>query len=143
MASYRGAWCHTTTAVTSVARTSPRGRRSRTTSSDATASIARRHGATVDVLDGGTIGACRNRGVDLAAGEYVAFTDSDCAVPATWLRSLVDRIESRDGDHIVGVGGPNRAFPSDPPFAKLVGSLQGTVCGSVGSPQSDDIDRVR
>jgi len=32
---------------------------------------------------------------------------------------------------------------SDPPFAKLVGSLQGTLFGSGGSPQSHAIDRVR
>lgn len=111
-------------------------------STDDTEAIADEYGARFHVVDGGTIGACRNRGIDLAAGQYVAFTDSDCAVPATWLRSHVDRI-SDTGDHIAGVGGPNRPFPSDPPFAKLVGSLQGTVFGSGGSPQSHAIDRVR
>ncbi|WP_277541509.1 glycosyltransferase [Haloarcula laminariae] len=111
-------------------------------STDDTRAIAAEHGAAVHVVDGGTIGACRNRGIDAAEGEYVAFTDSDCAVPATWLRSHVDRIAAAD-DHIAGVGGPNRPFPDDPPFAKLVGSLQGTVFGSGGSPQSHAIDRVR
>ncbi|MUV89280.1 hypothetical protein GJ629_04685 [Halapricum sp. CBA1109] len=48
-----------------------------------------------------------------------------------------------DGRRVVGVGGPNRAFPDDPPFAHLVGSVQGTVFGSGGSPQSHAIDRVR
>ncbi|MDS0261404.1 glycosyltransferase [Haloarcula sp. S1CR25-12] len=111
-------------------------------STDGTAGLAGDHGAQFHVVEGGTIGACRNRGVDVAAGDFVAFTDSDCAVPSTWLRSHVDRIADAD-DHIVGVGGPNRPFPSDPPFAKLVGSLQGTVFGSGGSPQSHAIDRVR
>ncbi|MFC7068751.1 glycosyltransferase [Halobaculum lipolyticum] len=111
-------------------------------SSDDTERVVAGYDASFHVVDGGTIGACRNRGIDTADGRYVAFTDSDCAVPATWLRSLVDRIVGAD-DHIAGIGGPNRPFPDDPAFAKLVGSLQGTVFGSGGSPQSHAIDRVR
>ena len=111
-------------------------------SDDDTEAVATEYGAAFHAVDGGTIGACRNRGVEVADGKYVAFTDSDCAVPATWLRAHVDRIADRD-DHIAGVGGPNRPFPDDPAFAKLVGSLQGTVFGSGGSPQSHAIDRVR
>ncbi|WP_277555867.1 glycosyltransferase [Halobaculum limi] len=111
-------------------------------SSDDTEEIVTEYGAAFHLVDNGTIGVCRNHGIDAAEGEYIAFTDSDCAVPATWLRSLVDRIVDAD-DHIAGIGGPNRPFPDDPAFAKLVGSLQGTVFGSGGSPQSHTIDRVR
>ena len=111
-------------------------------STDGTHAVADEHGAGFHVLEGGTIGACRNRGIDLAQGEYVAFTDSDCAVPATWLRSHVERIVDAP-DHIAGVGGPNRPFPDDPEFAKVVGSLQGTAFGSGGSPQSHAIDQIR
>jgi succinoglycan biosynthesis protein ExoA len=112
-------------------------------STDRTALIVADYDAEWVVADGATIGACRNRGIDRADGEYIAFTDSDCAVPATWLASHIARIQSRDDDSIVGVGGPNRPFPTDPPFAKLVGSLQGTIFGSGGSPQSHAIGTVR
>ena len=112
-------------------------------SSDGTERIVAESDATFHVVDGGTIGACRNRGVDVATGDYVAFTDSDCAVPETWLRSHVDRFESQHDERIAGVGGPNRPFPDDPWFSKLVGSLQGTVFGSGGSPQSHAIGEVR
>ena len=119
-------------------------------STDDTAARGEKYDAAFHVVEGGTIGACRNHGVDVATGEYIAFTDSDCAVPATWLDSHVERIESRGDDiegrddvTIAGVGGPNRPFPTDPWFSKLVGSLQGTVFGSGGSPQSYAIGEVR
>ena len=112
-------------------------------SGDGTEAAVAASDAAFHVVEDGSIGACRNRGVDLATGEYVAFTDSDCAVPETWLASHVDRLESRDDDAVVGVGGPNRPFPDDPWFSKLVGALQGTVFGSGGSPQSHAIGEVR
>ena len=112
-------------------------------SSDGTESVVDEYDATFHQVEGGTIGACRNHGVDVATGEYVAFTDSDCAVPPEWLEAHVDRLEGRTDDSVVGVGGPNRPFPDDSWFSKLVGSLQGTVFGSGGSPQSYDIGEVR
>lgn len=112
-------------------------------STDRTEQLADEYGAQFHVVDGGTIGECRNHGIDRARGDYVAFTDSDCAVPSTWLRSHVDRIQGTDDERVIGVGGPNRPFPDDPPFAKMVGSLQGTIFGSGGSPQSHQIGDVR
>lgn len=113
-------------------------------STDDTAAVVAEYDAAWIEAPGATIGACRNRGVDAADGEYVAFTDSDCAVPADWLESHVDRLRTyADDESVVGVGGPNRAFPGDPPFAHLVGSIQGTAFGSGGSPQSHAIDDVR
>ncbi|ELZ24225.1 glycosyl transferase family 2 [Halosimplex carlsbadense 2-9-1] len=113
-------------------------------STDGTADVAADYGVEFLVEEGAGIGACRNRGIDRAESDYVAFTDSDCAVPATWLDSLVDRMATyADDERVVGVGGPNRPFPTDSAFTKLVGSFQGTAFGSGGSPQSHDIDRER
>jgi len=113
-------------------------------STDGTVELARsRAGVRVLRADGATIGACRNRGVEASRGDYVAFTDSDCAVPPDWLTRHVARLREHEGGRIVGVGGPNRAFADDPPFAKLVEHVQGTVFGSGGSPQSRDIADVR
>jgi glycosyltransferase involved in cell wall biosynthesis len=73
-------------------------------STDATKVLANRAGATVLQLTGGRIGAVRNMGLRAAKGEFVAFVDGDCLVPATWLRSAILILKS---DLRIGaVGGP-------------------------------------
>ena len=60
----------------------------------------------VDVIrqaNGGP-GAARNRGIEAARGDVVAFTDSDAAPRATWLENGLDRLE-REGDDCAGVEG--------------------------------------
>jgi glycosyltransferase involved in cell wall biosynthesis len=47
--------------------------------------------------------AARNKGIAAAGGEFVAFTDDDCAVDAHWLRALVDGFADRRV--CAGVGG--------------------------------------
>ena len=66
-------------------------------------------------------GGSRNRGIDAAVGEVLAFTDCDCIAEPAWLSRLVDRCRQQ-GDSIVsgylsaaGMGLPRRA--SD--FAEL------------------------
>ena len=73
-------------------------------STDATKDLATRAGATVLQLKGGRIGTVRNAGLQAARGEFVAFVDGDCLVPANWLRSAILILES--DSRIGAVGGP-------------------------------------
>ncbi|GAA0307845.1 glycosyltransferase [Halarchaeum salinum] len=113
-------------------------------STDATCDVVAGFDARLVVADGAGIGACRNRGIEATKSDYVAFTDSDCRVPPTWLVDHVARLDAyADDPDIAGVGGPNVAFEDDPVFACVVGSFQRTAFGSGGSPQSRAIDDVR
>jgi GT2 family glycosyltransferase len=72
-------------------------------STDDTARIARSFAPVVTTVHESRRGAAaaRNRGVAVASGEVVAFTDADCTVSPSWLRSLVPPL----ADARVGVAG--------------------------------------
>lgn len=75
-------------------------------STDATADIARQAGATVLAASQDLrIGGVRNVGLSAAKGEFVAFVDADCTVPATWLSSAISILRSNSRVGAVG-GGP-------------------------------------
>ena len=83
-------------------------------STDGSGAAARSHpcgGAPVRVISAGGDGAVAARiaGVDHAAGEILAFTDSDCVPAAGWLEHLVGAIEG--GADIV----QGRTEPARPP----------------------------
>jgi glycosyltransferase involved in cell wall biosynthesis len=63
-------------------------------STDDSAKVAARHGATVLVQPGLRVGALRNRGVAAARGELLAFVDSDHEVPTDWIRTAVDEFHA-------------------------------------------------
>jgi glycosyltransferase involved in cell wall biosynthesis len=72
-------------------------------SDDTTAAVEHRHPRVVLVRTlhrGAEI--ARNRGVDRSAGELIAFIDSDCLAPRTWLSSVVAHLEN---DERVVIGG--------------------------------------
>ena len=73
-------------------------------STDRTAKLAQAAGARVLPLSTGKIGSVRNAGLAAAKGQFVAYVDGDCTVPATWLQAAIGLLQS---DQSIGaVGGP-------------------------------------
>jgi glycosyltransferase involved in cell wall biosynthesis len=71
-------------------------------STDGTADLVRSHRVRARVLDEPTRGpyAARNRGIEAAAGEILAFTDADCIPDERWLAAGVAAV--RAGGDVVG-----------------------------------------
>jgi GT2 family glycosyltransferase len=92
-------------------------------STDATASIARRH-REVKIIDLPNCGlsAARNVGLSQATGDIVAYTDADVRVDPNWLTYLVQPFITSD---VVGSGGPNVVPPDDPWIAQSVARSPG------------------
>ncbi|MBM3248186.1 MAG: glycosyltransferase [Candidatus Omnitrophica bacterium] len=64
-----------------------------------------------------TRGAARNKGISVAKGKYIAFTDSDCIVDKNWLKILFEAVES--DDNIAACGGKIVAHKTDNIFERF------------------------
>ncbi len=79
-------------------------------STDQTQAVIDAYGAqTVFVPSRLGIGFCRNRGVEAARGEVIAFTDDDCVPVRSWLSAFVSRFNKEPdigclGGHIINIG---------------------------------------
>lgn len=76
-------------------------------STDATKEIASRYADKI--LDGIPSRVNRNKGIEVAEGNIICFTDSDCTVPSTWIEQLVNKLLelNKEDKRIIGIGGPN------------------------------------
>ncbi len=105
-------------------------------SSDRSREIAEEHGAKVVRNVRQTVVAGRNRGFDVARGEFVAFTDADCIVSPDWLKTGLNafRLDSA----IAGVGGVTRFPEKATPFQAAVNTLflLAGFCGATAHVQS-------
>lgn len=71
-------------------------------STDHSTEVAAWHGATVLCYPNLRVGALRNRGVQEARGEILAFVDSDHELPAAWIRTGVVELQRDPCVRIVG-----------------------------------------
>jgi cellulose synthase/poly-beta-1,6-N-acetylglucosamine synthase-like glycosyltransferase len=102
-------------------------------STDATPEIARRHpGVRLLQIDHGGLAAARNAGFEAAAGELVAYLDSDAFPTPEWPYYLALAF---DGPDVGGAGGPNIPPSDEPPGAEVVARAPG---GPVQVLFSDD-----
>lgn len=60
------------------------------------------------------VSAARNRGIQEARANYIAFTDDDCILPSDWVERLVRQVASLD-PYAAGLGGELVNEPGDAP----------------------------
>lgn len=86
---------------------------------------------TISCLEG--IAASRNRGIAGATFPFVAFTDVDCLVPATWLRDFMTCFQLHQTPSLAGVGGSNTAVHDGRLWTSALNLMKHTFLGSNGS----------
>ncbi len=84
-------------------------------SDDKTVDIAKSYGAKVITVDRRSIGYSRQKGLESARGDIVAYTDADTILPYNWLSIIMNHIQK---DHVVGVFGGFRV-PDGPWWYRL------------------------
>ncbi|MBI5621028.1 glycosyltransferase [Candidatus Gottesmanbacteria bacterium] len=84
-------------------------------SEDKTAAIAKSYGAKIVSVDRRSIGYSRNKGLEAAMGDIVAFTDADTILQHNWLSSILSLLEKHKA---VGVFGGFRV-PDGPWWYRL------------------------
>ena len=90
-------------------------------STDTSAEIAQSFGVRLILQRNAGAAAARNTGAIAAGGRWVAFTDANAVPSRNWLKSLLHRVEDKDGRIVAfGAAGPIRGHESNTPAAQFV-----------------------
>jgi cellulose synthase/poly-beta-1,6-N-acetylglucosamine synthase-like glycosyltransferase len=106
-------------------------------SKDRTFEIAEKYNfRTIRVPNGG-LSKARNRGIEAARGEVVAFIDSDAYADPDWLYYLISALEEHGA---AAVGGPNLSPPQDRFIAQCIDESPGNpTCVLVDNERAEHI----
>lgn len=109
-------------------------------STDGTKEMAEEFGAKVVLNNKGTVSPGRNVGFTASKGDFIAFTDADCAVDRNWLVESVKYFE----DKAVGcVGGPNYVPDEESAFGKAIGFTFQLFSFASGSVHCRELKRAK
>lgn len=93
-------------------------------STDRTSEVAKEHGAKCIVVEHRGIGYARQKGVENALGDIIAFTDADTLVPHDWLTNIIHALEK---EGVVGVYGGFSVVDGWLPYRILINYIQPVV----------------
>jgi len=106
-------------------------------STDSTQETVSKYPVRLLVQEGGGGYAARNRGVAVAEGDIVAFTDSDCVVDTKWLKNLVRNYAEQE---IGGVCGEILSYKPDTvieQFSDIIGVNRVDLVGKIDRRRSE------
>ena len=93
-------------------------------STDKTVEISKNMGAHVITVPKGTIGFSRQKGIETATGDVIAFTDADALLPHDWLNRIEGAL-TKTG--VVGYFGGFRVFDGPPFYRWYINAVQPRV----------------
>lgn len=105
-------------------------------SKDKSGDIAREHGVKVLRQENSGPGVARNRGLDEASAEIIAFFDADDVAATSWLKEAISLL---NGEKIAGVGCSYYLLNRENNFAKI-SAMQGPFRRSCCTERTDYVD---
>ena len=93
------------------------------------------------VVAGGNIAQARNKGLDIAHGDYLGFLDSDCIARPTWIQTLIPYLD--DSKKIGGVGCSTSSSPNPSNLDEAIDQVYSSFMGSLGSHTLTRVNKNR
>ena len=84
---------------------------------------------------GNNLGFARSEVVKQAQHNWIAWTDSDCRLPANWLKNLISNWDKTNQANLTAIGGPNR-LPEKRLWQKVTNLSFNFAIGHGWSPQT-------